>query len=303
MKSKLTVYVAAVVAMLFWGLSFVWIKIVYEYMTPISTVFTRLLIASILMMLLIKILKKEEEVAKSDRKWFLLLAFFEPFCYFLGESFGMLYVTSTVASIMISTIPVIAPFFARFFMHEKITAANFAGLILSFIGVLMVVLDRNLSFQAEPLGLLLMLFAVFAGAFYGLVLKKLSHGYSTYTVVKWQNTLGLLYFLPLFLIFEIPSFSAVQWDFRLISTIGLLAVFPSTISFLLLTNVFRQLGINKTNIFTNLIPVFTAIFAFLLLGERFDVVKIAGIAVIISGILLAQFSGMISQMVQTLRKW
>lgn len=298
MKSKLTVYSAAVIAMLFWGLSFVWVKIVYEYMTPISTVCSRLVLASILMLILIKLLKKEEEVAKSDRKWFLLLAFFEPFCYFLGESFGMLYVTSTVASIMISTIPVVAPFFARFFMHEKISAANFAGLILSFIGVLMVVLDRNLSFQAEPIGLILMLFAVFSGAFYGLVLKKLSHGYSTYTVVKWQNILGLIYFLPLFLIFEIPSFSAVHWDFRLISTIGLLAVFPSTLSFLLLTNVFRQLGINKTNIFTNLIPVFTAIFAFLLLGEQFDLIKIVGIAVIISGILLAQFSGLISGMLK-----
>lgn len=296
MKSKLFVYSAAVAAMLFWGLSFVWVKIVYEYMNPISTVSTRLALASVIMLFITIVFKKGEKIDRQDRKWFLLLAFFEPFCYFLGESFGMLFVTSTVASIMISTIPVVAPFFARFFMNEKISKTNFWGLVLSFFGVLMVVLDRNLTFQAKPLGLLLMLFAVFSGVFYGLVLKKLSHGYSTYTVVKWQNIIGFCYFLPLFLIFDIPSFLAIQWDFRLLNTLLLLSIFPSTVSFLLLTVVFRELGINKTNIFTNLIPVFTAIFAFLLLDEKFDLVKVSGMAVIISGILLAQLSGMATGM-------
>ena len=37
-----------------------------------------------------------------------MLAFFEPFFYFLGESFGLTYVSATVCSVLISTIPVFA---------------------------------------------------------------------------------------------------------------------------------------------------------------------------------------------------
>ena len=64
-----------------------------------------------------------------SRKWlfwayggglFLLMALFEPFIYFLGESYGLLYVSSTVAAVIVATIPLISPLFAWYFFREKL---------------------------------------------------------------------------------------------------------------------------------------------------------------------------------------
>lgn len=282
------VYCLTLCAMLFWGLSFVWIKIVYEYLSPLSMVFIRLFLAATVLSLILKVMRKGDSIRRKDYRWLMLLAFFEPFCYFLGESFGMLYVSSTVAAIVISTIPVFAPFFARFFLNERITLFNVIGLVLSFIGVLSMVLDRHLKFQAELKGLLLLFAAVFSAIFYGLVLKRLSHTYSSLTIVKWQNILGAFYFLPLFIIFDHKNFLSIIPDFRLISTMTLLAIFPSTLAFVFITVAYRHLGINRTNVFTNIIPLFTAVFSFFILHEKFDLYKILGMVLILSGVFISQ---------------
>jgi drug/metabolite transporter (DMT)-like permease len=50
------------------------------------------------------------------------------------------------------------------------------------------------------------------------------------------------------------------------------------------------LGISKTNIFSNLIPVFTAFFSWILIDEQFTMVKIAGIVLVIGGVYLSERS-------------
>jgi drug/metabolite transporter (DMT)-like permease len=126
--------------------------------------------------------------------------------------------------------------------------------------------------------------------FYGMLLKKVSHKYSALTVVKYQNVIGLLLFLPLFLFFDWGHFSGVRPDLRVISTLAMLAVFPSSLAFVFITIGVRQLGISRVNLFTNFIPVSTAIFAYFLLGERFNALKLAGMAAVIAGLLLSELT-------------
>ena len=64
-----------------------------------------------------------------------MLATFEPFLYFIGESFGLTYVSATVCSVLISTIPVIATLGAWLIFKERLKLINYAGIILSFVGV------------------------------------------------------------------------------------------------------------------------------------------------------------------------
>ncbi|MDO8897093.1 MAG: EamA family transporter, partial [Bacteroidales bacterium] len=49
-----------------------------------------------------------------------------------------------------------------------------------------------------------------------------------------------------------------------------------------------KIGIARTNIYTNLIPVFTALFSYFLLGEIITFDKILGIALVIIGVILSQ---------------
>ncbi|HQB20080.1 MAG TPA: EamA family transporter, partial [Bacteroidales bacterium] len=50
----------------------------------------------------------------------------------------------------------------------------------------------------------------------------------------------------------------------------------------------KNIGVAKSNVFSNLIPIFTAITSFILLNEAMTANKIIGMIVIITGVILAQ---------------
>lgn len=283
-----SIYLVAVLAMLFWGLAFIWVKQVYMLgFRPITVVFFRLIIASILLNIGAKLIKSKEKIDKKDYKLFFLIAFFEPFCYFLGESFGMLFVSSSLASIIVSTIPLITPFFAWFFLREKVNKYEVIGLIVSFAGVFIILIE-DFQLGGSPLGIALMFFAVLSGTSYGIVLRKLTHNYGPLTITRIQTVIGMMLFLPLFLLVDLRSLGQGQNFSQALPLFLLLGALPSSLSFLFLAIAVKKIGIIRTNIFSNLIPVFTALLAFHILNEEFSGYKIFAMLIVISGLFLSQ---------------
>lgn len=284
---KILIYSSAVAPMIFWGISYIWTKIVLQYYEPLTTIFLRLVISTIFLSTVI-FFKKVRKIKKSDLKYFFLLAFFEPFCYFLGENFGMKLVSPTVASIIISTIPVITPIFAFIILKEKLSKLNILGLIISFTGVVLILTTKNSDLVVNFKGIMLLFLAAVSGVGYGITVRNLSNRYSPLTIVLTQNFIGTIYFLPLFLIFEFKDFISVTPNKELIFSILQLSIFASTLSFIFITYAIKNLGISKTNVFTNLIPIVTAIFSFFMLGKILTGQEIFGILVVISGLFLSQ---------------
>ncbi|MRT91547.1 DMT family transporter [Ancylomarina sp. 16SWW S1-10-2] len=287
-KKSLLIYGSIILAMLFWSFSFVWTKVVYLVYNPITTVFLRLLISSILLFVIGKGFKKIGRIRKEDRLSLMALAFFEPFLYFLGESFGLKYVSSTIGAVIVSTIPLFAPIAAYYFHKEQLSKMNILGIIISIIGVSIIIFNKSFSLIVSPIGLACMFTAVASAVGYSVVLKKLTSKYSPITLITYQNSLGLLYFLPLFLIFDWQQFIHAVPTQEVINSLILLAVFASTLAFILFTYGLSYLGITKSNIFINAIPVFTAIFAYFVIDEVITIQKIVGMLIVISGIFFSQ---------------
>jgi drug/metabolite transporter (DMT)-like permease len=231
------------------------------------------------------------KIKKKDRKLFLLLALFEPFFYFLGESFGLTYVSATVCSVLISTIPVFAIIGAWLIFKERLNAINYIGIMLSFIGVLVFILnkDGNISFNIKGLGLLLL--AVLSAVGYNLTLSKLVGDYSPVYIVNVQNIIGAVLFLPLFLILDFNHFVNVHFAVKMFLPILELSVFASCGAFILFAYSVRSMGISKATVFTNCIPVFTALFSFILLSEKLTLQNIIGMFIVITGLFLSQLNG------------
>ncbi|BBE20612.1 permease of the drug/metabolite transporter superfamily [Aquipluma nitroreducens] len=291
MKNKSWVPIgAAILSMIFWSFSFVWIKIVYEAYGPLTTVLFRLLISSGLMLAFTILSGKLQKIKSGDLKMFVLLAFFEPFLYFMGESYGLKYVSSTVASVIVATIPLFSPIAAWYFYKEKLSRTNLFGLVITFFGVSLVVLDTSFNFTASPLGVALEFFAVFGAIGYASVLKGISHRYNTFTIITYQNLIGATFFLPFWLIFEMNDFTQVTFNAKAFWAIIKLAIFASTFAFILFTYSVRNMGINKSNTFINVIPICVAIFAYIILGDQLNFHQMIGIAVVISGLFLAQIN-------------
>jgi drug/metabolite transporter (DMT)-like permease len=278
-------------SMIFWSFSFIWFKIANETFHPITIVFIRLLFSVILLTIYLVITRNYMKIKKGDLKLFLMLALFEPFFYFLGESFGLTYVSATVCSVLISTIPVFATIGAWLIFKERLKVINYAGIILSFIGVVVFILnkDGSISFNIKGLGLLSL--AVFSAVGYNLTLSRLVGAYSPVYIVNVQNIIGAVLFLPLFLIFDYNHFINTPFTFNMFRPIIELAVFASCGAFILFAYSVRNMGITRANVFSNMIPVLTAIFSFILIGDKLTSQNIAGMGIVIAGLFLSQMNG------------
>ncbi len=282
-------YALAFFAMLFWGMSFVWVKIVYQYYDPLTTIYIRLLISALLLIALGKLTGIPVKPKPEDYKAFFLLAFLEPFAYFIGESFGLKLVSSSVAAIMIATIPIVTPVMAHFKLGERLSRMNYIGIVVSFAGILIMILKKDLSLEYSPAGILLLLLAVFAGAYYTIQLKPLSAKYNPITIIIATNVIGSFYFLPFFLYFEFSDFIRIRPNWELITALGELILFSSIMALVFFVKVVERIGASKTAAFTNLIPVVTVIAAwFLLPDETITIKMLLGIFIVTLGVFVAQ---------------
>ncbi len=285
---KFRIHIIAFISMFFWGMSYIWSKIVFEVYSPLTTIFFRLLISSVVLYIFAFATGKLEPIQKKDR-WLLLgSAFLNPFLYFIGENFGLSLVSASLSAIIVSTIPLFAPFAAYYFFKERLRPINVAGLMIAFGGLFFIIVNKNFSLNANPIGILLLFLAVFSAVFYVILLKKLSLKYRPITIITWQNMIGSLFFLPFFLFFDGDRFLSIRPGVMTIVLLLLLGIFASSVSYVLFTYVVKYLGVIKSSLYTNLIPVFTIIFSFYLLGEHFSLRKMMGMLVVIVGVVLSE---------------
>jgi drug/metabolite transporter (DMT)-like permease len=288
---KIKTYGAVILAMIFWSFSFIWFKEANKTFYPLTIVFIRLLFSVVLMTTFLVVTKNFMKIKKQDRKLFLMLALFEPFFYFIGESFGLTYVSATVCSVLISTIPVFATIGAWLIFRERLKLINYAGIILSFIGVVVFILnsDGRLNFNIKGLGFLML--AVFTAVGYNLTLSRLVGTYSPVYIVGVQNLIGAILFLPLFVILDFHHFFNTPFTFNMFKPIIELAFFASCSAFILFAYSVQKMGITKANVFSNCIPVFTAFFSFIILGEKLTVQNVIGMTIVIAGLFMSQMNG------------
>ncbi len=291
-RPRHSVYFAVLLAMVLWSFSFIWYKQVFQYYRPVTVIVLRLVIAVPLLFILSLVAGKLQRIRRSHLKWFLLLGFFEPFLYFMGECYGMQLVTPSLGAIIISLIPLMAPIPARYFFREKFSFSNYVGLFISLTGLLLVVTGGRNDKPAALAGVLLMLLAAVSAVCHSIFVRKLSEFYGSFTIVTYQSTFGLLYFIPVFALTDFHLFIHQTHTFASLLPVIKLAVFASTLAFLLFVYSIKNLGMARTNVFVNLIPVFTAILSYFILDEKFGLTKIAGILVVVAGLVFSQVTHM-----------
>ncbi|NMU93426.1 DMT family transporter, partial [Achromobacter ruhlandii] len=131
----------------------------------------------------------------------------------------------------------------------------------------------------------LMLMAAFSYALYGVLLRHWKVPLPAWQSTFVQSIFALLYMLPLYL--RVPAAQAAL-DMKTIPLILYAGIFSSVLlSFLWIEGVHR-LGPNRCSIFINLLPLFTALAAFVLLREQLHSYHLLGGAVTLLGVLLAQ---------------
>lgn len=289
MNQKVYAYIAIFFSMLFWGVSFVWTKDLLDAgFTPIIIVTLRLVISATLLFTVFKLAGKLDKIDKKDYKLFMLLAFFEPFLYFFGENAGLKYIDASLGSIIISTIPVFVPFLLFFFHKEKLRWQIILGVFLTIIGLGIMTISPDLSFNVSGRGVALMFLAVFSACGYSVVLYKVIQKYEAITITTTQNILGAIYYIPLFFIFEYKTFKTLSFTLETLYPLLALAILCSSVAFICYSYSAKRLTISKTTVFTNAVPIVTIIFVVILGKEILTLSKVLGIIIVILGVFLSQ---------------
>ena len=106
--SKILIYIASLFAIILWGMSYIWTdKLIAQGIPVFYFVFVRIFLAGIILFLFNTAYARIKRIQMQDIGKFLLLAFFEPFIYFICETFGLKLTGSpTLSAMVIATIPI-----------------------------------------------------------------------------------------------------------------------------------------------------------------------------------------------------
>ena len=272
-----------------WGMSYIWTNELLSFgFDVISIIFFRLIISSILLFALLFATRLFKGIKRSDIKWFLLLALFEPFLYFICEINGLKRTSPTISAVIVSTIPLFIPIAAYYFYREKLTISRFIGTAVSIGGVCLVLFHKGTETTISVSGVLLLFGSVACAVMYNSIIKKLSSSYNPIVIVAAQNLIATFYFMPLFFILDYSELSRLTIGWQQLQPLLMLGILASSVAFILCVYTVKTLGMNRASVFSTLVPVTTAIFAFLFGVEDLTLIKLFGIGCVIGGLILSQ---------------
>ena len=291
--SKILIYIASTFAITLWGMSYIWTDQLIAQNIPIFYfVFVRILMAGVVLFLFNTAYARIKRIQRQDLPKFLLLAFFEPFIYFICETYGLKLTGSpTLSAMVIATIPIFSIGAGIIFFREKINLVNIGGILLTLVGIVMVTMAHGTLGENFIWGVVLLLLAVISEVGHASITKSLSGNYSSQIIVMYQFLIGAVYLFPLFLWKGLDGFDMeIYFDGDVWYPIICLAILCSSLAFSLWVSTIKNLGVAKSSIFSALIPVAAAIIAWLLGHEMLNQRQWIGIAISTVGVVLSQYT-------------
>ena len=286
-------YLLLVSSAALWGSSFIFTKRLLEVADPVVIICSRVMIAGPFFLLLcLLFFRKDMRIARKDLPTLFAFSCFEPFLYFIFETYSLTRCDASVVSIIVATIPIATAFLSIFYFKENFTKLNLFGVFVSFSGIFLMLFPAFMNASVSVSGVLLAFGAVLSSVGYMFFLRKLPEHYNPVVIITYQNLIGLALFTPLMMLITDQStlgsqlgalFSPPQLYY-----LASLAILCSALAFMFYLQGMRHFGVGKANTFTNLIPIVTAILSFFLLQEQFPLYKILGIIIVITGIFLVQ---------------
>jgi drug/metabolite transporter (DMT)-like permease len=250
--------------------------------------FIRLVLASIFLYVFVKFTKKLQKFEGKDFRLMFLAAFCEPFLYQIGESYGILHSSGSFAAVAVALIPLIVPLAIWLVFGTRSSWQIILGLMISFGGILYMIFGDNFELIVDIRGILFLLLAILSAVVYVLCIQKLSVKYNNFSIVFYQTFLSTLMFIPLFVTTGWQEFRSVPFDVSIYKNFTMLAIFGSGVAFICFVESIKQIGAVKTQMFTYLIPIVTAIGAFFILEKIFTWQEIIGMSIVIIGLFISQ---------------
>ena len=211
MQKKILPLLAATVATTIYGLNHTIAKMVMPiYIGSLGLVLLRVLGATIIFWT-IGFFFKSKPIEKKDRFTIIKCGLFGMSINIAAFIAGLDYSTPVNSSILIIISPIFVVILSFFIFRNKINLLKILGIIMGFIGALILILnaDSNSSVGRNiPLGNFLFIVNSISYAYYLIIVKPMAQKYDLITLFKWLFLIGLIFNFPL----GINQFTDVNWS-------------------------------------------------------------------------------------------
>lgn len=284
-----------------WGSTYAVIKIDLLYYGAYEISMFRAVFASIALLAYFLLSSKRLWFIPRDTKILVLLicaSFLGATGFWTLLNLGVLFVNPDTASFLVALYPLIAILFASAFMKERMTSAKAGGVMLGVIGTFVIVTfgqGAKLAGANPTLGEIFSVLAAFSWAGYMILAKVLmgSRDKKTGVVLDAEYVTFTTFLIAVIPTLIITSATSPLPDLLKTATTGLvlilyLGVFASAIAFVIFNIGMRLIGVSRAAVNQLLFPGVAVLTSYVLLGEIVNLEEVAGIALIIVGILVAQ---------------
>ena len=272
-----------------WGGAFTLNKLALDSYTPEVIVAGRLISGSIFLVVLVYFMYKRFTISFSELNYYLFMSLVGIVIPFIAIINGQKNIDSAMAGILMATMPITTILLSHFFLvDEKMNQQKFIGFIISFFGVFILIyrddLFINNAFSSTlESQLLVMLGSTLysVAAIYGKKYKMTDPvSASTGTI------LFATFFMSIYLLFIDKSNPDIS-ELMLNTNILLLGILCTAIATIIYFQILQTSGASFLSIMNFLIPLWAILFGILILDDAFSWNYILGLAVILSGIKLA----------------
>ncbi|MNH81736.1 putative DMT superfamily transporter inner membrane protein [compost metagenome] len=272
-------------AMLLWSSSFIALKHVLEVWSFGQVLFMRMAVASGCWLLCYRHLGNFQ-YQKGDWRWLALMGALEPCLYFLLEVNALRYTSAGQAGMVCALLPLMVALVAFVLLRERVSRRQLLGFAIAICGIALLGLAEGADEFAPNalLGNSLEMGAMLCAATYSVVFKKLSSRYGVLTLTALQAFVGTLFFAP----FAFSASWPATWDWQDMGVILFLGAFVTLGAYLLYNWSVTQVKVTLAAAYVNLIPVFTLLLAYLLLGETLGALQWVACAAVLAGIGVGQ---------------
>jgi drug/metabolite transporter (DMT)-like permease len=286
-RNSLLPYVAFIALSLIWGVSFLFIKLGVGDMGPTGLVLVRSVSGAVALVLLMAVLRKP----MFGPGWtsrilpFAIMAVINAILPWAAIAWGEERITSGLASILNATATLWTAILVFWIVPaERPTPLNYVGVLVGIVGVGVLVLPdiKAYGLSGSVLGILAVLVAAFSYALASVYQRTKLRGMSVYEQSTGQTIVTALLSIPI----AAPSLPHFHFGLVSFSAVVALGVFGTAVAYLLFYYVMNSLGAVRATAVTLVVPVTAVFWGVVLLGERLTVGTVAGMVIILAGIVL-----------------
>ncbi|MFX1514495.1 MAG: DMT family transporter [Promethearchaeota archaeon] len=289
-SGQMSDYILLVIAMFFWGGSWVAGKIASDLHAPLTAAFWRFFIASLVLIPILWLIQNPSiTFSRRDAPHYFFLGATGALCYNFFFLVGLRYTTASSGSLIAGANPILISVFAILFLGESLRLYKVIGFLSGAIGVILVVGIDALEGTGWE-GNLLIFCAMIMWSTYSTRLKQLSERNSSLELTTYSCICGTVLLFPLALLegngelYKLTDEMIAIWG-----GIIFLGVFATSVSFTLFNRSLEKLGNSRSAIFINLVPMFGTMLSILLLDETFTLLKVVGLIFVILGVITVNY--------------